>query len=254
MSANNAPNNRLSNSSSCLSLDELIAYSEGNLSTIEREKLDRHAAHCSLCSDAIDGVITFSDKENIRPIIKAIQNEIHHRAVLHASKKQNWKIYYAAAAILILAVSLSLFLLQQKSTTENLFSQYFKPYPNTIPLVRGEDAHDKFKMAMSEYEFENFARANRILEEILRTDPDQPIAHFYAGITALCLNRTDDAITHLQQVIKNDNNEFIEHAQWYLGLAFLKNGDVEQAKSIFNSIAKNDLYKFQSIEILKDLN
>jgi TonB family protein len=39
-----------------LTLEELVAYSQGNLSNKEMHRLELHLIHCELCNDALDGV------------------------------------------------------------------------------------------------------------------------------------------------------------------------------------------------------
>jgi tetratricopeptide (TPR) repeat protein len=239
---------------SCLTLDDLIAYSQGSLASHERERIQRHAAHCNLCSDAMIGISASPNNEDVRPIIESLQQDIHRRTTQLAGKKRNWRIYYRAAALLLIALSSLLYLFSQKSPHEALFEKYFRPYPNTIPITRGENSEMKLKQGLAEYEFENYEQAAIILEEVINSEPGNSVAHFYLGISLLFLNHPDQAISNFQDVIQIGNNEFVEHANWYLGLSFLKKGELDQAKIIFrNWQSEKQRYEQQTKELLNSL-
>jgi len=245
----------LSDTSPCLSLDELIAYSENKLSGSHFEEIVEHIDHCSLCSEAMEGMRIIKDKQTIKPAIRSLKREIHARTTQSHVKKQNWKIYYAMAASLLLASSLLIYLFNQHPVENDIFSKYFKPYPNTIPIVRGEDSVSELKLAMIEYEFENYAETVLILQKLLQDDPENTTALFYSGISNLFLDKPAQAIEQLKKVIWSSENDFKTQAEWYLGLAFLKNEDFENARKTFNKIISEDhRYKQKSIEILELLN
>ena len=220
----------------CLSFDELLAFSSKNISSSRKNELENHLAHCSLCSDAIEGIANVADRDQIRPIIRSLSDSVHRRTTQLTDKQRNWKIYYRVAAVLFIAFSVSLYLLNQKPQHEILFATYFKPYPNIIPITRGESAEIMLKRGLAEYEFENYEQAVMILEDVIKSEPANAAAHFYLGVSLLCLNRSDQAIRNFQAVLQMDNNEFSGQAQWYLGLAHLRKGELDQAKLILQNL------------------
>jgi len=254
MLVNTNPNQDMSDSSQCLSFDELIAYSENQLSERQLAEIKEHIDRCPLCSEAIEGVHTVSDKQNLRPIVRSLRQEIRTRTTQSHVKKQNLKIYYALAASLLLASSLLIYLFSQNPMEKEIFSKYFKPYPNTIPIVRGEEPVDQLKLAMIEYEFENYTETVLILDKFLKDDPENTTARFYSGVSNLCLDKPVQAINQLKKVVSSSSGEsdLKNRAEWYLGLAYLKNQDVENAKALFKKIASKDQdYKQKSDEILE---
>lgn len=238
----------------CLTLDDLLAYSRGSLNSHESARIQSHAADCDLCSDAITGISSLPRSNDVRPIIESLQQDIHRRTTQLSGKKRQWRIYYRAAAALLIALSVLLYIFTQRPQHEILFDNYFKPYPNTIPITRGENSEFKLKQALAEYEFENYEQTAVILEEVLKSEPGNVVAHFYLGMSLLCQNRADQAIRQFQDVIMIGDNEFIEHAEWYLGLSFLKKGDLNQAKIIFKKLlSENHRYDKQANELLNSL-
>jgi tetratricopeptide (TPR) repeat protein len=242
------------NSSPCLTLDELVAFSGQESSSSRANEIEQHLAHCSLCSDAIEGIAELPDKDQIRPIIHSLRERIHQRIQESPVKQRHWRIYYRVAAVLLIAVSVLLYLFSQKPQHENLFEKYFKPYPNIISITRGENSEMRLKQGLVEYEFGNYQEAIPIFEQVSRSEPQNATAQFYLGIAQLCLNQTDPAIAQLQRVISIGENPFVEPAQWYLGLAALKSGNLDQANAIFDNLrAESRNYKQQSSELLNSL-
>jgi tetratricopeptide (TPR) repeat protein len=240
--------------SSCLSLEQLIAYVENRLSSQERSRIEKHLKDCKLCSDAVEGVNLTSDKGKAGFIVKSLEKEIHNRLSSGRVKKYNLIKYYSIAAILLIAVLSSLYLFNKKSPSEEIFAEYFKPYPNTIPLLRGNKAIAELQEAMMEYEHENYDPALKILQKILDAKPEFMVAHFYSGISNLCLDKPQQAIIHFKIVIEDRNNDFKEQAEWYLGLAFIKNNDIKSSKLSFQEIINKDgIYKEKSVQILNNV-
>jgi len=242
------------NLTSCLTFEELIDYSEGKLSYQQRNEIERHAANCPLCSDAIEGLIRHTDRRELKPIICSLQQDIHNKMSQFPIKKQMRKFYYAAAAVLFIALTSVLYYINHKPLDAVLFEKYFKPYPNVIPIVRGDVTADKLKIAMVEYESENYPEAQKLLNEILELEPENVTAHFYSGNTNLYVNNPEQAIIHFEIVVNLGESNFTELAEWYLGLAYLKNNDIKNARLILGKIAsKHHAYRGQSLELLEQM-
>ena len=241
---------RAPGSSSCLNLDELLACSRGKISAPRKHEIENHLAHCPLCSDAIEGIADLPDKNQISPIIHSLSDAVHRRIKRLAGKQRNWKMYYRVAAVLFIAVSVLFYLFSQKPQHEILFAKYFTPYPNTIPITRGESAEITLKRGLAEYEFENYDQAVMMLEDVIKSEPANAAAHFYLGISLFCLNRSDQAIRNFQALLQMDNNEFSGQAQWYLGLAHLRKGELDQAKLILQNLQSEQPHNEQQVKEL----
>ncbi|MCI0495005.1 tetratricopeptide repeat protein [candidate division KSB1 bacterium] len=238
----------------CLNLDELLAFSSGKISAPQKHEIENHLAHCTLCSDGIEGIADLPDKDQIRPIIHSLRERIHQHVQESRVKQRHWRIYYRVAAVLLIGLSMLLYIFTQKPQHEILFNKYFKPYPNIISITRGENSEVRLKQGLVEYEFENYQEAIQIFEQITRSEPQNVTAQFYLGIAHLCLNQPDPAFAQFQSVIAIGENPFVEPAQWYLGLAALKKGNLNQANTIFDNLrTESRNYKQQSSELLNSL-
>jgi hypothetical protein len=239
--------------SPCLSLSQLFAYNKNNLQSGELEKIEQHVKFCDLCADAVAGKTTVSDTEKVRQNIRDINRKIHQRLVPKTFRRIEKNIYYAAAAILLITLVYVFQLFFQQPAQEKLFTEYFKPYPNTIPLVRGSVSSGDLEVAMTQYELGNYSNSLSLLKTIITNDADNVTAHFYSGICLLVTNQATEAILHFENVNKESN--FGELADWYAALAHLKNNNKKTAKQILNRIVKTgETYRGKSTELLKKIN
>ena len=246
--------NNIFDSSPCLTLDQLNAYIESKLSEPKRFEVEKHLVDCALCSDALEGMALSSDKEKVEQTIKSINKDIRNNFTSRHEKKPHRKVYYATAAALLIAIISFLYVLSNRTPSTTVYAKIFKPYPNTIPLTRGEESDTLVKSAMIEYEAGNYKGTLKILQAILDTEGDNIMACFYSGIANLCLDHPKQAIFYFQKVIEGQG-DFIEQSEWYLGLAYLKNRDMEKSKTILKRIiANNNKYKEQSKSLLDSLN
>ena len=236
----------------CLSLSQLIGYNKNNLQSHELEKIEHHVKFCDICADAVAGITTVSDTEKVWQNIRDINRKIHQRLAPKTHRRIDAKVYYAAALLLITLVYVFQLFFQQP-VHEKLFAEYFKPYPNTIPLVRGSVSSGDLEAAMMQYELGNFSNSLSQLKIIITKDADNATAQFYSGICLLETKRVTEAILHFENVNKESN--FGELADWYTALAYLKNKNKKTAKQILNRIVKRgETYRHKSNELLKKIN
>lgn len=136
-----------------------------------------------------------------------------------------------------------------------LFEEYFEldKAPETYPI--------QFADAFSRYENGNYSALEKLdANEIANTrgvDDKQSILetlHYYKGIAFLKTNNNAQALTNLQWVTQNSRNDTLKaNANWYLGLAYLKKGEIEKAKALFEGLSSYGRYKKIVKELLEKL-
>ncbi|NUO82173.1 hypothetical protein HUU05_19045 [candidate division KSB1 bacterium] len=138
---------------------------------------------------------------------------------------------------------------------EKLFAEFYQPYPNIAPSVRGELAEDKLQDAMQHYDERDFKAALAQLEAILAAEPENATAQFYAGVCHLKRKDTEHALTSLQKVIALKDSRLAQPAEWYLALAYLQKNDAGQARATLRGItAKEHMYRDQASQLLERLD
>jgi len=153
---------------------------------------------------------------------------------------QPWHFAVSAAVALILALGLAS-VLSTPLSNKDLLKKYYKPYE--VALIN-RSGNTEMELAMTHgktyYQQGDFAKAVVYFEKILEEMPDLVATNFYAGISYFELERYSEADESLNKVIKQNDNLYIEQAEWYLGLCYLATNETERARRQFARIASSN--------------
>jgi tetratricopeptide (TPR) repeat protein len=164
----------------------------------------------------------------------------------------NWKLL-AAACIAVFATLSVVFYFNMQPSNDRLFSQYYQRYEADILTRSAEpsDVSDLIK-AIQFYDKGNYMEAISLFKNIIKVDATNTVAHFFMGV---CLIETKDypsAIESLNYVINQKDAAFIEHAQWYLALCYVKINQSDRAATILTKIINDKtFYRTMAIDLLK---
>lgn len=133
---------------------------------------------------------------------------------------------------------------------EALYQDNYESYPNTaVTITRGDVRETLERDAFTAYESGDFGSA---LEKLSALD-DRDYTLFYRAQCQLQLGRTTDAIESLQKNIET-GTVYLPESQWYLALAYLKNGQKELAlKELRILIDRYDYKKEDATALLTTL-
>lgn len=164
--------------------------------------------------------------------------------------KEKWYLIAATAAVLILLGGSLSVLVPRSYSNQHLFKMYYSS-DNTLEVTRSGNAN--LVEAIREFQQKDFDAAGELFSDILREDGSNIAIRFYAGIASIETGKIDNAISSFKYIINDDNNLYIEHAQWYLGLCYLRNDQSDKAISQFHEIAENpnSYYKAEALKILE---
>ena len=135
----------------------------------------------------------------------------------------------------IIAIVFSLNIYQDNRRMDKLFETYYTPLEYDSQLMaRGEETiSPELASAMESYQKEDYATALQMFETIPDVDENYLI---YKAICLLETERTEDAITLLEQLIANgEGTEYYQQACWYLALAYLSNHEDDRAFELLNT-------------------
>ncbi|MBX7152752.1 hypothetical protein K1X84_14065 [bacterium] len=241
----------LRDSSPCLTLEQMINYSQGKLSNQERFIIEKHLIDCELCSEAMSRFPV--DERELRLHSQSLEKRIN----VHTASKGSFskKLYYYAAAATLLIGFMAALYSWQRNPYGTLVAENLKPYPNTNPLVRSEKKINFLEKALMHYELGEYSPAIADFLEAIKDNPNDLTACFYIGISYLMIDDSQLAIPQLSVVAGNETSEFYEASIWYLSLAYLEDKNAEQAKILLNElIALKGQYTAQAKKLIDDLN
>jgi len=109
--------------------------------------------------------------------------------------------------------------------------------------------------AIIKFQEKDFASASVLFKSILDKDNSNIAVWFYYGISNIETKNYDNSIKAFNTIIKQNDNLYIEHAEWFLGLCYLKNNQKDKAIDQFVVVASNpdNFHRQEAKNILEKL-
>ncbi len=203
-------------------------------------------------AQSIDSAIYNDDIIDLRrKLIAAINTDRDFKAEVPVVRMNNRKWWYAAASLLALcAVTATLYLQTNRNiSSDSLFTQYYNS-ENIVDLTRGDE---NIVEAVIKFQQKDYNTASELFNRILRKDNSNIAVWFYYGIANIETMNYENSIKAFNTIIKHNDNLYIEHAEWYLGLCYLKSNQKDKAIDQFVVVASNpDNYHWQEAKNILD--
>jgi len=161
------------------------------------------------------------------------------------------KIQLAAAVIIIMIIASSVFYFMNNRTMSNetLYGIYYEPAKTMLVVRSGNNEEVNLMQALQKYNHNDYDGAIEVFEK-----DNSKMAKFFLALSYMETNRVIDAVNLLKAIIEENDNLFVDQAEWYLGLCYLKLNETEKAIIQFSKISQsNNIYKIKSEEILKNI-
>ena len=204
-------------------------------------------------SQSIDSALMRDDVIDLRrKLILAINagRVVKEVPVIRMNSRKWW---YAAASMLALcAVAATLYLQTPRNiSNDSLFSQYY----NSENIVDQTRSDQNIVEAVIKFQKKDFRTASELFKSILDKDNSNIAVWFYYGISNIEIQNYDNSIKAFTTIIKQNDNLYIEHAEWYLGLCYLKNNQKDKAIDQFAVVANNpdNFHRQEAKDILEKL-
>jgi tetratricopeptide (TPR) repeat protein len=189
-------------------------------------------------SQSIDSALLRDDVIDLRQkLIAAINASKVTETEIPVVRLNTRKWMYAAASLLALcAIAATLYLQTNRNlSTDALFSQYYNS-ENIVDQTRGDQ---NIVEAVIKFQQKDFSKASVLFKSILDKDDSNIAVWFYYGISNIETKNYDNSIKAFNTIIKQNDNLYIEHAEWYLGLCYLKSNQKDKAIDQFVVVASN---------------
>jgi len=207
-------------------------------------------------SQTIDSALQRDDVIELRQKLIAAVNAgrvAKEKEEVPVIRMHNRKWWYAAASLLAVCGIAATLYMQTKNTisTEALFSQYYNS-ENIVDQTRGDE---NIVEAVIKFQQKDFSMASQMFRRILDKDNSNIAVWFYYGISNIETKNYDNSIKAFTTIINQNDNLYIEHAEWYLGLCYLKNDQKDKAIDQFVVVASNpdNFHRQEAKDILEKL-
>lgn len=157
--------------------------------------------------------------------------------------------WWLAAASIVFFVSIGYYIFNNNVSNIELFNDYYQPAQNIVqPIVRSAIADEK-TAAFIAYQKGDYKMAQQLFNTLYQKTQDSELL-FYEGISLIETNDLESAInklelhSHYSDAVSNKTN-------WYLALAYIKQNNLEKAKTILMEITtKKESYKYREAKML----
>ncbi len=227
--------------------DELNAFEEAlKIDNKLKLEVEKH----QLVQNALKDTSSIDFRKKLQDIDSEINTKIVSEKTVFSLSKINWKV----AAVLFISIGLLSLLFVQNNTSkhEQLFAEYYVPYPMD-DITRGEiSSHTSLNKLTLSYNNENYERVIELLASNEETKANDKLK-LYLGNSYLNLNKEKKAIEVFQSI--NTESEFYKDAQWFLALTYLKINKKNRMLSILENLSvDNNLYSNKVSQLIKNLN
>ena len=163
--------------------------------------------------------------------------------------------YLSFSAAAIIGAFILIKTLLPVSDPGKLYDTYYEPFNVISSVTRdaGSGTTDNFAAALESYKKENYQAAVTGFSKLIYSGNEVIPSQFFLGITEMALENFDESIGLLSSVA-NGSGEYRKEAVWYLGLAYLRNGEKDKAAGCFDQLAQSmGFYSERSEKILRRL-
>lgn len=168
---------------------------------------------------------------------------------LGKKKRSRLLLRWASAAAIALFVGSAVYFVATNSNVSSLdlYAQYYQPFADDIQ-VRNQDAASLHNSASQLYKAKKYDEALPLFKDILKGEPDNAELQIVIGICQLELEHYEQANQSFSAI---QNPLFKDQAYWYLAMNFLKQSDMENAKTILETIQPGEFNYAKAQEILE---
>lgn len=211
-------------------LELIEAYHSGQLDATDRQQLEERMQSDPLfrlkaeeVRNLIIGIEEASLESKLHAFHAAVEKTDPVTAVRTIPLYRRW---WAAAAVLLLAITATWVLWPKAGKDERLYLSYFTPDIG-LPVAMGssDSASYLFYDGMVSYKEEKYETAFQKWQGLANAGSSSDTLQYYMAMALLNQGQHSEAEKILSPLAENSDNAFNGNASWYLALIHLKNGD-----------------------------
>lgn len=157
---------------------------------------------------------------------------------------------YAASVLILVSIGISLLFFMGSNNTEAVFEAYYQPESSAMAL-RSNVLHvdQAISKGLQLYELKEYSAALDYFSQV----PENLLGRLYSGLSHVETAAYGLAAEDFLFIIKHNDNLFIDQAEWYLALVYLKTNQKDDAVRLFSKIANDrGFYRTKAQKILDE--
>jgi len=244
-------------------LEMIIKYLDGEVIGEEKQLFEKELESNNSLKETlrlvqeVDKTIADENLVSFVEQLKETQIAVNKENQLQPKKRivHIWKMLAAASFIIVLIASALLYSNYIKPSNDKIFANLYHRYEADILTRSAEpsDVSDLIK-AIQQYDKGNYQEAITKFEAIIKSDANNTAARFFIGVSFIETKNFTKAIENLSYVVVQNDTAFVEHAEWYLALCYIKTKQTSQANTLLHKIASgNTIYKILATDALRKM-
>jgi len=235
-------------------------YNAGEMDDAEKQWFQRELEGNSSLHDEVklrartDMVLGNYASIQLRNKLRAIEKQ-RAEAIPSKNRRRQSPIRYAAViALFILLGSLMLFS-GKNLTAGEILERFYTPYEGIAASRSAENiADDNYKTALDYYNIHDYSTAAMFFSKVLEEDPGDMESTMLYGVSNFEEKNYPVAEQSFTSVVTNNDNFYIEDAQWYLALCYIQTNEKVKAIDQLTMIRDSgSIYSKDSRKILKKM-
>lgn len=176
---------------------------------------------------------------NLRQRLSAIHQKVkaEQQENKTATKVIPIKQWAAVAAAVIILLFAGYNFWNSASAKEDVYAKYYELYQPDFSTRNQETDQANAEKAYREGDFENVIE---LLQKVKNESGGNARILLGLGNAFLKTSNYQAATESFEEIIKSENELYIDQARWYLALTFLKQGDVDSCRKILQELAQRE--------------
>ncbi len=199
-----------------------------------------------------DAILKKQDVINLRAKLTAIEKS---RETEVSAKKRLIPGYFKYAAVVALLIATGGLVIFTNQPDRDILEKYYKPYDAASSLRSDKvNPNPDFNLALEYYKIHDYRNAAIYFSRTLSEQPGDMHSALLQGISNFEIRNYPEAEESFVRVIDDNKNLYIDHAQWYLSLCYIKTDEKEKAAEMLAIIEKSkSIYNKDAKKILRNL-
>lgn len=233
---------------------------------LEEDLLDEFNAELEVNTDLmaevslrenINNAIGETDIQELRASLSNARNEAEKNdmksIVMPKGDIRSLKFWRNSAAMIIVLIGLAGVLNNGFQSVDGTYNKYFET-PSWASERSVNNSLDNIQEARVYFQKADYNKVIELLNKTEAKENEAFVSQFYKGLSYQNLNDFEPAIKEYSRVIKHGNNLFIEEAEWYRSLCYLRmNKETEAKRELLAVIDRKGHYQNEAKAILRKL-
>jgi tetratricopeptide (TPR) repeat protein len=201
----------------------------------------------------VDSALVRHDIIDLRNKLMAIEKQRKEKMVATGTRRTTGLRF--AAVITALLILGGLYLLSNShQSNDSLYMKNFQVYASSNISRSGETKLSDFEAALALYNKNDFTGAALLFRDYLNSKPASMEANLIYGVAEMKNNNFPAATSSFRSIIENADNFYIDKAQWYLALCYVKTSENKEAVSQLNTIINsNSIYRDKARKLIRKI-